>query len=63
MTGKHCIRELHVDVGRMKLAVKYLYERNQISFRDASDLMASVYFWNENAGKVFCNHKVGEIAK
>lgn len=63
MTGKACVRELHIDDGRMRRAVKHLYESGQIQMRDTYDLMACVQFWNENAGKVFCNHKVGETVK
>jgi hypothetical protein len=63
MTGKACVRELHIDQGRMARAVRSLYRAGRISMRDASDLMAAVGFWNENAGKVFCNHKVGEVVK
>lgn len=56
-------RELHIDVAKMGRAIKKLRDWNLISVEDSGNLMNCVYFWNDNAGKVFCNHKFGEIVK
>jgi hypothetical protein len=63
LTGKVCTRELRINQDRMARAVRELFRAGKISMPDAYDLMNCVRFWNANAGKVFCNHKVGEVVK